>query len=68
MIQLAHCRKLFKHPANLPVDVLAAGILAAEFVANRLLVAVFPDAADGYLIADIQVAMVEGMLRQPVGR
>ena len=46
VVQFAHFLELLQHAADLDVDVFAAGKFASQFVANRALVAAFPDAAD----------------------
>ena len=61
VVELAHRLELLEHAADLDVDVLAAGELAAELVADGPLVATLPDAADGDFVAEAGVAVVERM-------
>ena len=51
IVELAHRLELLEDPADLVVDVLAAGELAAQLVADGPLVATLPDAADADLVA-----------------
>ena len=68
VVEFAHRLELLEDAADLDVDVFAAGELAAEFVADRALVALLPDAADGHFVAQVRVAVVEGMRGQVVDR
>jgi len=59
---------LGKDAVDLEVDVLRAGVFAADLVADRRFVAAISHARDGYLIADIHVGVIKGMGGQPVRR
>ena len=66
VVQLAHRRELLEHTADLPVDIFTAGVFAAQFIANRGRVPAIPHSAHRHLVADIHVAMIEGVPGQPV--
>ena len=66
VVELAHRRELLEHPADLPVDIFTARVFAAQFIANRVRVPAIPHSAHRHLVADIHVAMIEGVPGQPV--
>ena len=67
VVEFTHGGEFVEHTADLAVDVFTAGVLAAALIADRPLVAVRPHPAHVDLVADIHVAIVEGLQRQPVG-
>ena len=68
VVQFPHCLQLAENPADLDVDVLAAGELATEFVTDGPLVAPGPDTLDPHLVPDRHVGVVKRMPGQVVGR
>ena len=68
IVELTHGLKFLQHPGHLMIDVLGAGQLAADLVSNRHLVATLPYPADLDFVAQTGMAVVKGMLRQPIER
>ena len=68
VFEFAHRLEFFQHAANLGVDVFATRKLPANLVPDRALVASLPDAGHVHFITQPRVAVVEGMLGQPVDR
>ena len=68
VVQFSHRFKSLQHAPNLDVDVLAAGELASQFIADRPLVTILPDATDVDFIPHGHVRVVEWMSRQVVDR
>ena len=68
IVQLAHRFELLQHATDLDVDVFTAREFATQFITNGSLIAFFPHAADSYFVAQIRMAMMEGMGREIVDR
>lgn len=68
VFKLAHFLKPCENAADLDVDDFRAGVVAADLVADRRLVAAIQHAADRLLVAHVAVGVVEWMGGQPVGR
>ena len=68
VVKLTHRLELLEHTTNLDIDVLAAGELAPQFVADRALVPLLPHSRHGDLVTETRMAMGEGMGRQVVRR
>ena len=66
VLQLAHLIELLQDAPDLGVDVLVAGELAADLIADGRLVAALHHPLDPDLISQAWVSVVEGMRRQVV--